>query len=163
MEIHEDYCVSSFMNEVKLYDIKSVEDVEVEIRKLITETSNGGIAINTNDASLFKRKEWSVQHESRFKITVLPLDERYIRKPKRITALDIQFSVMNALGPSLMSNKSIKTEYIDIPLRVDALQNIEIMMGPQTSEGERIIVESLLHECKKARISDSYFKGKLRK
>ena len=42
------------------------------------------------------------------------------------------------------------------------LANVEIMLGPLTSEADRIIVESLLNQLPNAKVVDSVFKGKLR-
>ena len=37
------------------------------------------------------------------------------------------------------------------------------MMGPMTTEGEKIIVKHLLAKFNNATVKDSYFKGKIRK
>lgn len=56
----------------------------------------------------------------------------------------------------------IATNYIDLALDPAKLSDIEITMGPMTSDADRIIVESLLTPYPKARICNSKFLGKLR-
>lgn len=48
---------------------------------------------------------------------------------------------------------------MDMPLLADALDNIEIMMGPSTNEADRYIVDNLLSNLKYAKVEDSSFKG----
>ena len=47
--------------------------------------------------------------------------------------------------------------------RPEILDNIEVMLGPCTSEGEKAIVEALLKGFKNYKIKDSLFKGKIRR
>lgn len=49
-----------------------------------------------------------------------------------------------------------------MPIKKEALDNIEIMLGSNTSEGERAIIEALLTSFPNHTIKDSYFKGKIR-
>lgn len=69
---------------------------------------------------------------------------------------------MGAFCQSLKENYKISLLYKDMPIKKEALDNIEIMLGPNTSEGERAIVEALLTSFPSHTIKDSYFKGKIR-
>lgn len=161
-----DFIVPSFTNEAKLYDIDYVDNPEAEIEKLIKHTGNGGIAVDTNHIGTFKRKEWAIQQESRFIITVFPADiagaiKESIEKPQGKN-IDFYSYIFNSLGPSLIKNKPINIPNIDLELDTDKLSNIEIMMGPLTSDADRIIVESLLSPFPNAQICNSRFWGNLR-
>ncbi len=161
-----DFFVSSFNNEAKLYDIEYVDNPEAEIEKLIIHARNGGIAVDTNHIGTFKRKEWAMQQESRFKITVFPVDiagaiKEIIEKPQGQN-IDFYNYILNSLEPCLSKNIPINTPSIDLELDTDKLANIEIMMGPLTSDADRIIVESLLNPFPNAQIYNSRFWGKLR-
>lgn len=58
---------------------------------------------------------------------------------------------------------SLSFTFRDIPLKPEILDNIEVMLGPCTSEGEKAIVEALLKGFKNYKIKDSLFKGKIRR
>ena len=49
-----------------------------------------------------------------------------------------------------------------MPIKDDALNNMEIMMGPQTSDAQRLIVEALVQDLSNITLTDSKFKGKVR-
>lgn len=74
MSFGPDYMISSFTNEAKLYDIVYVEDPQEEIKKLIVPAGKEGIVVSTAQVGTFKRKEWEIQQESRFKINVHPVN-----------------------------------------------------------------------------------------
>lgn len=136
-----------FPNEAKLYEIKYVQDVESNVLNLMKKVGENGAGIKTEEIGLYKREEWAFQKECRFKIIAFPFPP---------------FGVYN-MGRALRENKPVDMDHIDIPLKEEVLDSIEIMLGPQTTEGERIIVKSLLANLKNATIVDSYFKGKIKK
>ena len=49
-----------------------------------------------------------------------------------------------------------------MPLDESKLNNIEVMLGPLTTEADRIITESLLQSYPNSSVPDSKFKGKIR-
>lgn len=155
--------VSSFTNEAKLYDVVYVQELESEMKNLIEKVGDTGAWIKTDKMGLFKREEWSFQKECRFKINVNPINPNYINKTNGKSDFDILYSFMNALGPSIVANTPVNFTYIDIPLKESKLDCIEVMMGPMTTEGEKIIVKHLLAKFNNATVKDSYFKGKIRK
>lgn len=162
----KDYFMTSFNNEAKLYDVEYVENPQEEIEKLITPTKNGGIIVDTTRIGSFKRKEWEIQKESRFKITVEPADVYGAAKDtlesQSAPIYNFLYKMFDSLGTSIMTNKPIETTYIDLTLDSKKLESMEIMMGPLTTEADRIIVESLLSPYPHAHISNSVFWGKLR-
>lgn len=166
MSFGPDYMISSFTNEAKLYDIVYVEDPQEEIKKLIMPAGKDGIVVSTTQVGTFKRKEWEFQQESRFKINVYPVNvEGAINEntnKKDLKPYNILMSIFETLGPSIATNKPINTTYIDLDIDPLKLANAEIMLGPLTSEADRIIVEALLSQLSNAKVVDSVFKGKLR-
>jgi hypothetical protein len=166
MSFGPDYMISSFVNEAKLYDIEYVDDPQAEIQKLIHRTGSDGIVVEIPRVGSFKRKEWEIQQESRFKLTVHPVDmteamEELLRKDSP-QAFNVLMKLFDSLGPSIASNRPISTTHIDLDLDPAKLADVEIMLGPLTLEADRIIVEALLKPFPNAVICDSVFKGKLR-
>lgn len=166
MNFGTDYFMTSFNNEAKLYDVEYVNNLQDEIKKLIKPTGNGGIIVDTTRIGIFKRKEWAMQEESRFKITVQPADVYGAAKETLNTQSAPIYNFLNkmfeTLGSSIIENNPINTTYIDLCLDNKKLDDIEIMMGPLTSEADIIIVESLLKPFPNSHISKSTFWGKLR-
>lgn len=159
-----DSIMSSFINEAKLHDIHYVDSPETEIKKIIESTGNGFV-VNTDSIGTFKRKEWAMQQESRFKITVLPVDAFAAAKQTSpspdASPNAFLFKMLETLGPSIKKNRPINRTYIDIELDPEKLAELEIMMGPLTTESDRIIVESLLTPYPQAKIINSFFCEKL--
>lgn len=75
---------------------------------------------------------------------------------------DILMSIFETLGPSIATNKPINTMHIDLDINLSKLATAEIMLGPLTSEADRIIVDALMQPFHNAKVVDSVFKGKLR-
>lgn len=168
----QDYFASSFNNPAILHDIKYVENPQDFINKLVNFTDKG-LKYDTLHAGLYKRKEWAIQQESRFKLNVFPVDfEQPVQKAKLCIENDklytrsyneeVLLEVLLSLVASLESNKPVSLKYIDIPLDESKLNNIEVMLGPLTTEADRIIVESLLQSYPGSSVPDSKFKGKIR-
>ena len=57
---------------------------------------------------------------------------------------------------------TFQIKHIDIGIKEEKLNEIEVMMGPETTEAERYIVEMLLSKFENSSIKDSYFKGKIK-
>ena len=155
--------VSSYTNEAKLYDVVYIHDLEEQMKNMVEKVSETGAWIKTDKMGLYKREEWSFQKECRFKINVNPINPKFIDKKKNKSEFEKLCSFMDALGPSLATNTPVNFYHIDIPLREHKLDCIEVMMGPMTTEGEKIIVEHLLAKFSHSTVVDSYFKGKIRK
>jgi hypothetical protein len=166
MSFGPDYMISSFVNEAKLFDMEYVDDPQAEIQKLIQRTGTDGIVVDIPRVGSFKRKEWEIQQESRFKLTVHPVnmtgavDELLNKESPQ--AFNVLMKLFESLGPSIASNRPISTTYIDMDLDPAKLADVEIMLGPLTSDADKIIVEALLKPFPNAVIYDSVFKGKLR-
>lgn len=123
------------------------------------------MAINANDLGLYKDSRWQFQHESRYKIILYPINEDVIKKHIGNSDnhnFDLTFSLITSIGPSLMMQTPLKESDLFIKLDEKYLENIEVMMGPETTDAEGFIVEKLLAEYPKKSLNDSYFKGKIK-
>lgn len=162
IKLESDYIIISWGNEAKLHDVIYIDTPEKEIKNIINPTNDGGILMQIHSAGIYKRKEWAMQQESRFKIFVLPAN--CVNSIKSSNNVNSAISnIFSSIITSLIKNEPIATNYIDIALDPAKLSDIEIMMGPMTSDADRIIVESLLNPYPKAKIKNSLFLGKLRK
>lgn len=154
----EDYYTSSFMNPAKLYDVVYVNDPEAEIKKLATEEGHGNL-YKLPLVGIYKREQWAMQEESRFKIAVFPM--KYMNERSKLK--DPKFFDFAVMGELTKRSYPLKTQYFDLPIREEALSDIHVMMGPLTTEADRCIVEALLKDIPNAQIEESMFLGKLRK
>lgn len=157
--IGEDYIAPPAINEAKLYDVIYVNNPQEYIAQLIKGTKFG-TGINTEHIGIYKKEEWCFQKESRFKIILLPFDDSSVGEKSYKNFTHYFTSI---LGSSISLNKPIKKEYIDINLKEEKLNNIEIMIGPQITTGEEVIIKKLLKDYPEAKISKSYFYGKIKK
>lgn len=163
IDIKGNCMITPIQNEAKLYNVIYVDDPQAEIKKLVESKESYAISYNTKDAGLYKRKEWKFQNESRFKISVFPINPDMVKAPKEMTPFNSIWAMMESLYPSIQTNSPININHFDISLKEDSLRSIEVMLGPMTTDGDRILVEALLREYNDAKILDSYFKGKIRK
>ena len=80
-----------------------------------------------------------------------------------IDKLNFLFSFSENQADTLAENRPCKRQFIDLPIQDKALDNIEILMGPLTTQADRIIVESLTKDFHNRKVANSYFFGKIRK
>ena len=161
IQMGDDYVVSSFMNKAKLFDVIYTNEYIDKINSLISQKGEM-ISIDTRHLGLYKSERWKFQNESRFKIIVMPKNNNYVNVPNQASDFDILFNMMSSLAPSMASQSPIKTKHIDIGIKEEKLNEIEVMMGHETTEAERYIVEMLLSKFENSSIKDSYFKGKIK-
>lgn len=144
--------ISKFTNFPDIYDILYVTNPEENIKKIVEQVGTGAF-IKTDQMGMYKRKEWAFQQECRFKINVNPINPKFING---------NTDIIGSIAPSIASNTPVNVSYIDVRLDEAKLNSIEIMMGPMTTLGEKVIVEYLTADLGDKNIIDSYFKGKIR-
>ena len=106
---------------------------------------NRKIEFNPHDFGFYKTKYWEFQKESRFLIYTVPFADT----PEKMQEL-------------LFKNKKLETEYIDVQLSDECLNNLTIRLSPKADYASRLIVESLTKGFGDIRIEDSDLKGHLR-
>ncbi len=164
-DITREYIVLSYMNEARLYDVKYVPNPEEEIKNISEFKNYGRTYIKTHISRIgfYKRKEWEFQKESRFKVMLLPVYNENLKEQSSMNDFELFFNSIIDSVRATQVNYPLKTEYIDMPLNPEKMKTMEIMLGPQTSEAEMLIVQSLLRDYPDVTIRRSYFYGKINK
>jgi hypothetical protein len=85
-----------------------------------------------------------------------------LNQMSRVELTKANFEVVPALLKSILENYQIEEKSILVPLKQDAINGIEVMMGPLCTDADRIIVESLLRDCQNSNICESIFKNKIK-
>lgn len=167
-KIGDNYLIIAPSNEVKLIDVEYVDDLKSKIKQLgiyTEDKENGKYSLKlSNDFGTFKSKQWEFQKESRFKISVFPIQQPDLTQLKdpnnELYRLEV---ITKSIAPSLKDSQPVSAQYFDIELSDFAFRDMEILLAPQTTVSEKIIVESLIKSfCPTAVLSESVFKGKIR-
>lgn len=134
-----------------LKKVEYTNDTSLLYPKIYTKTENYE-EFKTNNVGKYKRTHWSFQSEWRYMFIIYPgsfeefknNDDQFVEKIK--SGIDLP----------------ITDYYLNIDS--EAFKDMEITLGPNTSEGEKIIVESLISQYNpSARIFNSSLSGKIRK
>jgi hypothetical protein len=134
------------LNQAKLYDIKYVEDNKERIQEAVKQEGDY-TNINHNEIGIYKRKDdWEQQGESRFKLFALPSN---YEASENINSKDVNkvLSAVDIFNSLMMSNHKVSTDYVDMPLKKHALDDIEVMMGPKTTSEDKSKVRQILYSC----------------
>ena len=100
----------------------------------------------------YKNLRWKFQQESRFRIVVIPVN---------ISTCNADEAGSLALNAIHQSVPLSITEFF-LGFREDALDNLEVLLHPNSTESDRIIVEALCSRyAQKAKIDESCLKGKV--
>lgn len=176
IEFGKDYVVLTANNNADLFDIEYVADLAQKVQEI------GDFSVNpdnekytlkfSNTFGNFKSKHWEFQKECRFKIIAIPCkypkDEEFLNSLASgqsilSTASKTLDKIFNSISNSFMEYQDISANYFDITLNDTAFQNMEILLAPQSSEGDKLIVEALIKSyCPKALLKESNLKGKIR-
>lgn len=164
-----DYCAAQQNNLTKPEEVKYIDSPRFAVNDLVCISGNT-FSIKTSNWGLVKSKEWGIQQESRFRIQALPLNYAYVKSysAESLNAMDRMklteaiIEVIPAIVRSIEEDYKPQTSELFMPIKDDALNNMEIMMGPQTSDAQRLIVEALVQDLSNITLTDSKFKGKVR-
>ena len=139
-----DYMIMPILNNRILYDIQYVTN-PADYKKNIFVNINEETGIDMKEVGVYKKLDWAFQKECRYTIQAFPKNAK---------------GTYNHLSFYLENNLYCSNKYIDIPIKETALNSIEIVLGPDTTEAERILVESLCYRfIGRNVIQDSVFKG----
>lgn len=134
----------------RFYQIRQIQYTDQNyklIPKVWDNYSNYPSAIKLGE---YKRTQWEFQKEWRYVIYTFPI-KAYDYKENRQAMIGF-FESHDSTPQSLFLN-----------IKEEAFKDIEIVLGPNTTYADRIIVESLIDKYNpSAKLSDSYFKGKVR-
>ena len=144
--------------------VEYCDDVETRYENAITlDQTNGLISGQISrpfDLVRLKRSEWSFQKEYRFSLFVLPSIPVPEEGPgAEAFVSDFPNHVANALHNGIAPGIT----YLDVDLSDEALQEMEIVLGPLCSEGSKLAVQALIAQyAPHARVSESRFTGDIR-
>lgn len=156
----EGILITAMNNEAKLFDIEYTDDFKEKVIETIhfkrereTEKQRMKLELNYNPniIGIYKSKQWEFQKESRFKIHVLPINNKCNDPIGSATKL-------------ICEGKTISRKEFFIKLKDEAIQQMEITMGPHTTKADRILVDSLInkYDLNSIQVIDSSLKGKIR-
>lgn len=138
--ITKDYFVLPVLNMKEPFFYRTVEYVdnvkektEATVNMLMNDNKTFKSNIAFGKIGKYKNKRWEFQHETRFALTILPINP-LMHKPEEVPTL-----MMNAF----IQNISIPFNNYYMHLKNDVIENIEIILSPEANEGHRLIVESL--------------------
>lgn len=127
-----------------LRDIQYIDDISV-IKKRVFHDFVNQKAIDFKEIGIYKNNDWAFQQECRFLLQMIPLNNDEV---------DINYIFNNNISPKL--------PYIDVPIKEDCLNKIQVMLGPKVTEAEETIVSSLMQMfLNRSDYSYSYYSGKL--
>ena len=144
--ITEDCLFIDLNNEIKLYDVEYVDNVEMHTKKIVKQNGDY-INYYLPKVGIYKnRDEWEQQGESRFRIFAFPLT---IKDAKNLNMENVndQFIAFEIAQSLLNNNIPVKLEYYDMPIKKEAIDSIEIMMGPNTVAEDKKKVQRILYPC----------------
>ena len=114
--------------------VQYVNDVSSELKFAISKGINGNYHFELSKFGAFKNVRWAFQQESRFVLNIYP-------NPHKIPCSDKRLA--HWLYQVIDSNIPNSISYYDMDLDEEALNAMEIILCPNMSEGNKIIVESL--------------------
>lgn len=138
-----DFFILPILEENLLRKIYYVEDVKSYDGNIFANI-NGQTGINFKEVGCYKSKDWEFQQECRFVLYAFPKNINGRMFPPA-------YLIENNVYP--------KEKYIDLPIRNSIFDTMKIVLGPISSEADRIIVESLCERygISKAMVSQSVF------
>ena len=106
------------------------------------------MSVEISKVGKYKHKRWAFQNESRFVLTIIPVENEI--------SLDDANSYIEFIGKALSTGMQPYFETYDMSLREDVLDELEVTLSPSITAGQRVIVESLLKQhAPKAKMKES--------
>lgn len=117
--------------------VEYVDDVDKATEDIVKIIPKGGNMVDMNIAlgnvGRYKHKRWAFQEETRFVISFFPIN------PIQYNPDIVSTLVMNAYRTG--THVPFNSYYMH--LRDDVFENLEIVLSPMASEGQKVIVENL--------------------
>lgn len=133
---------------INLLEFNSYQDI------LKLNGTNINLTIDMNNFGIYKIKEWEFQKEARFIIAIFP---SFSNDYRELSTNSNKF--VNDIMCSIVTKKKSPLTYFDVDINQDALNNIEILMGPKSSEEDYNEVKKLISNLtKNGKIKNSELK-----
>ncbi|MGL5712533.1 MAG: DUF2971 domain-containing protein [Paraclostridium sp.] len=127
-------------------------DNENLIKPTITFKDSGGNGFKLDKIGKYKRSNWSFQKEWRYMIFISPL-----------TLEEMQMKRDDLVFERFKNGYNLDIDHYLLNIDNSKFEQMEIMLGPNTSDGEKIMVEALVNKYNpKAKIYDSKLKNKIK-
>lgn len=138
-------------------EVEYVDDVKSEVKdafKLTLKDNNlADTNINFGKIGRYKNKRWTFQEECRFVINVFPFNPLYID----------QNMVSTVCTQCYLQSKLLPFSYYDMHLKNEAINEVEVTMGPNLTEGQKTIVDALCKQyTNKGNVVESRLSGLLK-
>ncbi len=163
--ITDNYLISpNFINNIdkfgkKVEYVKDYKEKQNDLIEVIYGSDKKSISMaklhDPTGMACFKDPAWFFQKEFRFVLFILPLPKNWSFYNSKVVEFQKE-QLYKGKGPDLM--------YFDVDINTEILNKVHITTGPVCTEGELILVESLLERyAPKGTLSKSKFEGTIRK
>lgn len=136
-----------------LFEVQYTQDKKKLYPKIFSESLEG-VELAFGNLGIYKNEGWKFQKEWRYKFLALPLDlsdEEHMEENLKVMVSDI-----------ISGKANLSFSHYDIPILTEAFSQMEIVLSPKMSEGNRLIVNNLVEKYNPtAKVYESVYKGKL--
>lgn len=155
------YMILPFINSNKhsffFHEVEYVDDVKSKVKDTFNITTKDNkvadIKLDFCNLGRYKNRRWSFQEECRFVISVFPFNPLYCDAS----------TISSTFAQCYSENRLLPFSYYDMCLKDEVIDNIDITMGPNLSEGQQVIVDALCRQyTKNGKVRDSRLSGLLR-
>ena len=134
-----------------LNKVEYTDDPNLLFPKLVSSNGND-ISIKFGELGRYKRANWSFQKEWRYIIKILP-----------VTLEEVQSNNYDSFLQRLKNNEGLDINCYFLNIDEDKFKEMEITLGPNVTEGDKIIVESLVSKYNPtAKVFNSCLHNKIR-
>lgn len=149
--------VKGNMRSIFYREVEYVDDVKSKVKdafKTTTKDNNlGDIKIDFCNLGRYKNRRWSFQEECRFVISALPFNPLYCDAN----------TISSTFAQCYLQNRQLPFSYYDLPLKDEVIDKIDVTMGPNVSDGQKVIVDALCRQyTKNGKVKDSCLSGLLK-
>lgn len=136
-----------------LHKVEYTSDYNKLYPKVFSEDKDG-YTIALEKLGIYKNMHWDFQNEWRYILRIFPIDLLDIDNANK--------NVMKMFSDMVSGNFQNRVSYFDLELEDDAFEDMEIVMSPRISPGNKVIVSDLVEKYNpKAKVTDSVLLGLL--
>lgn len=135
------------------FEMQYTDDKDMLVPCLKGKCDKDAVEINLDKFGHYKNKHWSFQQECRYQINSLfSLD----------LGSEYDFEQLKSRVDCALKGKAIDIQpFIDVSIYPDCLREMEVVLSPRMSEGNKILAKSLMHYHSIGKIVDSQLTGLL--
>lgn len=144
--------LASFIGPFECFPMTYTNEIDLLIPQIISSSENGG-SISLGTLGKYKNLHWEFQKEWRYQISALLL-----------TQLDGDYNpsaVLDRFNRARTGEPVDMPAHINVGIRTDALEQMEIVLSPKMSPGNRLLANALLEKHHLGTLVDSELEGLL--